>query len=202
MVGQGKARVVDLCCGVGMSTRALQNAFPNAEAVVGVDTSKEMLAMARFMTEHLAFMVPLWNRVMKFLGRRGVEYADGLSRACGRISFAELNAEDTKLPEHSFDLVTIMYGFHEAPRAGRDKILREARRILKQGGKLAVIDISTDYQPSRSMLAGEPYVKEYQENIVKQLKQFKGFRLEKSKTIIPNHLNMWVLTRKAASAGP
>ena len=33
-----QAKVVDLCCGVGISTRALRCAFPNAEAVVGIDT--------------------------------------------------------------------------------------------------------------------------------------------------------------------
>jgi Methyltransferase domain len=43
MVGKQKARVLDLCCGVGISTRALQNAFPDATAVVGMDTSKEMV---------------------------------------------------------------------------------------------------------------------------------------------------------------
>jgi hypothetical protein len=29
------ARIVDLCCGVGISTRALQSAFPDAELIVG-----------------------------------------------------------------------------------------------------------------------------------------------------------------------
>ena len=37
-------RVVDLCCGVGFSTRALRDAFPQPETtVVGVDTSPEMV---------------------------------------------------------------------------------------------------------------------------------------------------------------
>lgn len=43
VVHKQKARVLDLCCGVGMSTRALQSAFPDATAVVGMDTSKEMV---------------------------------------------------------------------------------------------------------------------------------------------------------------
>jgi methylase of polypeptide subunit release factors len=37
-VKSSKARVVDLCCGVGISTRALHNAFPEAETVLGIDT--------------------------------------------------------------------------------------------------------------------------------------------------------------------
>lgn len=49
------------------------------------------------------------------------------------------------------------YAFHEAPLNGRQRILEEARRLLSPGGVLAVIDIATDYEPSESMLAGEPY---------------------------------------------
>lgn len=37
-VKSSKARVVDLCCGVGISTRALRSAFPDAETVMGIDT--------------------------------------------------------------------------------------------------------------------------------------------------------------------
>jgi trans-aconitate methyltransferase len=37
-------RVVDLCCGVGFSTRAIRDAFPQPETtVIGVDTSPEMV---------------------------------------------------------------------------------------------------------------------------------------------------------------
>jgi trans-aconitate methyltransferase len=43
LVGKQKARVVDLCCGVGFSTRALQAALPDAETVVGVDASPQMV---------------------------------------------------------------------------------------------------------------------------------------------------------------
>ena len=40
----GGFRVVDLCCGVGFSTRALRDAFPQPETtVIGVDTSPEMV---------------------------------------------------------------------------------------------------------------------------------------------------------------
>ena len=58
--------VLDMCCGVGMSTRALQSAFynhngsdakktsTNARTAIihGIDTSPEMIEFARFMTKH------------------------------------------------------------------------------------------------------------------------------------------------------
>jgi trans-aconitate methyltransferase len=40
-------RVVDLCCGVGFSTRALRDAFPQTDTtVIGVDTSPQMVNRA------------------------------------------------------------------------------------------------------------------------------------------------------------
>lgn len=150
-----------MCCGVGISTRALQDAFPDSEFVVGVDTSSEMITVAGFLTNHVGF-----------LKRIGTFFSKGKSKDVSQIvtperkgkfarkaKFTIGNAERTNFPSKSFDLVTVMYAFHEAPKAGRDRILREAYRVLQPGGTLAVVDISTDYTPSKSMLSGEPYGK-------------------------------------------
>jgi ubiquinone/menaquinone biosynthesis C-methylase UbiE len=108
-----------------------------------------MISMAQFLTQHLSMVKPL---VQKDTGRgRNMAYA------AAAPTFARGNAERTSFPKKSFDLVTIMYAFHEAPEKGREQILREARRLLEPGGTLAIIDISAEYTPSPSMLAGEPY---------------------------------------------
>lgn len=90
------------------------------------------------------------------------------------------------------------YGFHEIPFMGRYKILREARRLLAQGATLAIVDISPDYEPSPSMLAGEPYVLEFKRNIQKQLGSIRGFANVQYKEMVPGHVGVWLLTRKAA----
>jgi len=41
-VAKSGANVLDLCCGVGISTRALRTAFHDANALLGIDTSPEM----------------------------------------------------------------------------------------------------------------------------------------------------------------
>ena len=87
-----------------------------------------------------------------------------------------------------------MYGFHEVPLVGRVKILNEARRLLKRGGHLAIVDICPSYTPVEAMLAGEPFVLEYQQNIESQLANLKGFRLSKRKSVVPGHVNLWLLT--------
>jgi ubiquinone/menaquinone biosynthesis C-methylase UbiE len=113
------SRVLDLCCGVGISTRALANAFPSAQVVLGVDTSAEMVNMANSKKD-----------------KRPIFFTRG-------------NAEDTKLPGNSFDLITIMYAFHEVPKSSRAKILTEAHRLLRPKGTLAIVDTITSFEPSK-----------------------------------------------------
>mmetsp|Transcript_5360 Transcript_5360/g.12230 ORF Transcript_5360/g.12230 Transcript_5360/m.12230 type:complete len:368 (-) Transcript_5360:1586-2689(-) len=165
----GNPKVLDMCCGVGISTRALQDAFPDSELVVGLDTSSEMINMAGFLTNHLGFVRPLVACFGKS-NKDGDEQRPRNNNKNGnpfaaaakgkyprRAKFTLGNAERTGFPSKTFDLVTVMYAFHEAPGAGREKILREAYRVLQPGGTLAIVDISAEYTPSKAMLAGEPY---------------------------------------------
>jgi ubiquinone/menaquinone biosynthesis C-methylase UbiE len=79
-----------------------------------------------------------------------------------------------------------MYAFHEAPHARHDKILAEAYRLLQNGGGLALLDISAECHPSKTMLVSEPYVLEYQRNINRQLKSpLKGFTQARFKDLFP-----------------
>ena len=139
--------MLDLCCGVGISTLALRDAFLDAETVVGVDTSSQMISMAQFLSRHMKPLVLFFSHGANRMAR------------VAATTFTRGNAESTPFPCQSFDLVTIMYAFHEAPKVGRDRILREAHRLLGPGGTLAVIDICSEYKPSKEMLAGEPYGK-------------------------------------------
>jgi ubiquinone/menaquinone biosynthesis C-methylase UbiE len=120
-IGKENVRVADLCCGVGISTRALRDAFPNADTVVGVDTSPEMVAMAEFLTDHIDHLTSAIPRFfnldyvkistfLTILNEQKNWIKFGAKRA---IKYITRNAEDTALPSSSFDLVTIMYAFHE-----------------------------------------------------------------------------------------
>jgi len=186
-VGKTGANVVDMCCGVGISTRALRKAFVDANTIIGVDTSPEMIAMAQVLANE--------NLVAKLMK----SHDPTLVNAC-HSSYSVRNAERTFLPKASFNLVTIMYGFHEIPFLGRYRILREARRLLAPGGTLAIVDISPEYTPSPNMLAGEPYVKEYQANIHRQLEVLQGFERCEYENVVPGHVGTWLLTRNTGTA--
>lgn len=221
-----KARVLDLCCGVrqdevvcylsspaafvvgshivafsfqvGISTRALREAFPESDLVAGVDTSPEMITMANFLNTHLGFFKPIAEFFANLQKIRCSKVDPrGQRRQPCFPKFSKENAEQTRFPSQSFELVTLFYAFHEAPKEGRDRILREAYRVLQPGGTLAVVDICTDYTPSDPMLAGEPYVLEYQKNINNQLRSMRGFSNVRYETIVPKHVGMWILKRSS-----
>lgn len=183
---RGRARVVDLCCGVGMSTRALEAEFADAESVVGVDTSGEMLSVASAISGHEQGIRRYVEAIKRVL--RG-----GSAPSTVRASYRRGNAEKTRLGGPKADLVTIMFAFHEVPMSGRARILKEARRLLKRGGTLAVVDICPSYRPSPYMLAGEPFVQEYQRNINRQLETHPGFTFWQRKLVVPGHVNLSLL---------
>lgn len=192
-----RTRVLDMCCGTGISTRALQDVFPESDSVFGVDTSPEMLTMARFLTSHVDFFKTSSLFSLLTSNSSTSQRPNNLMhrKISNKAKFAFGNAEKTGFPNESFELVTVMYAFHEIPLAGRKRVLKEAHRVLQPGGTLAVIDICTDYKPSQSMLMGEPYILEYQKNIHRQMRTITGFSNRRYETIVKNHVGMWTLKR-------
>jgi SAM-dependent methyltransferase len=194
-----------MACGVGISTRALAEAFEDADAIVGVDTSPEMIGMARGIQRHAIEFGRTTAQVKQLLEKVSNPKFKVSSPIPSTVSFAAQekyaigNAERTIFPSETFNLVTIMYAFHEIPYLARYRILLEVRRVLECGGTLAIVDICPDeYKPSPSMLAGEPYVLEYQENIHDQISNITGFTNLRYKSVIPGHVGMWLLDKNFA----
>ncbi|BAC91418.1 class I SAM-dependent methyltransferase [Gloeobacter violaceus] len=132
--------ILDIGCSVGMSTFALQTAYPEAQ-VTGLDLSPHFLAVAR----HRA-------------GRDG-----------RTLIWRHAAAEQTGLPNHSVDLVCAFLLFHELPAQATHQVLGEAHRLLRPGGTLAVMDMnprSTIYARMplyvlTLLKSTEPYLGEY-----------------------------------------
>lgn len=109
--------ILDLGCSVGMSTFALQQVFPDAQ-LLGLDLSPYFLAIAQYQTprKHPAGSpAPRWIHAA---------------------------AEQTGLPDASVDLVSTHLLFHELPQSAAIAILQEARRVLRPGGHLAIMDMN------------------------------------------------------------
>lgn len=112
------ARVLDLCCGTGDLTFALARSGP--AQVVGVDFSHAMLMRA--------------NGKNKGHGRHGKrnEGAPG--------AFLEADVLHLPFADASFDLVTTAFGFRNL--ANYESGLKEIRRVLKDGGTLAILEFT------------------------------------------------------------
>jgi ubiquinone/menaquinone biosynthesis C-methylase UbiE len=110
------ARVLDMGCGFGKSTLPLAQAFPRAE-VVGVDVSAPCLRLAA---------------------------ADAAAARVPNVRWRQADAQDTALPEASFDLVTSTMLLHELPKPAVQAALAETHRLLAPGGVSIHLDFRTD----------------------------------------------------------
>lgn len=132
--------ILDLGCSVGMSTFALQATYPQAR-VTGLDLSPYFLAVAHFRAQQRS----------------------------AQINWVHAAAESTNLPDASFDLVSTCLMCHELPRTATEAIFREARRLLRPGGHLAMMDMNPHSEVHAKMppyiltllKSTEPYLDDY-----------------------------------------
>jgi demethylmenaquinone methyltransferase/2-methoxy-6-polyprenyl-1,4-benzoquinol methylase len=115
---QRDARVLDLCCGTGDLAFALARSGP--AFVAAADFSHAMLVRAN----------------AKRAGHTGSTNLDSTAPA----GFFEADALQLPFADASFDLVTTAFGFRNL--ANYENGLREIRRVLKQGGTVAILEFS------------------------------------------------------------
>jgi ubiquinone/menaquinone biosynthesis C-methylase UbiE len=133
--------ILDIGCSVGMSTFALQATYPNA-AVTGLDLSPYFLAVAHY---------------------------QGQQKQVPPIQWVHAPGEASGLPDASFDLVSLFLICHELPQAATLDMCREARRLLRPQGYLAMMDMNPKspiygQMPSYVLTllkSTEPYLDEY-----------------------------------------
>lgn len=126
------AAILDIATGTGDLAVALAREFPDA-AVTGVDLSENMIRVGRRKIERLG----LQNRVKL------------MTADCLKLPFSDASA----------DIITVAYGvrnFADIP-AG----YREMRRVLRPGGVLCVIELST---PTSSVV--KPFYKLYTSTLI------------------------------------
>jgi ubiquinone/menaquinone biosynthesis C-methylase UbiE len=132
--------ILDLGCSVGMSTFALQEIYPDAN-FTGIDLSPYFLAVAQYNSQE-----------------RNI-----------KMNWKNAAAEATGLPDASFDLVSACLLFHELPQIASQQILSEARRLLRPGGYLTIMDMNPKSEIYAKMppyiltllKSTEPYLDDY-----------------------------------------
>ena len=154
--------ILDMACGVGLSTFALQETYPQAK-VTGLDLSPYFLSVANYRSQQ--------------------RQAD--------INWVHGAAESTGLPDAEFDLVSIFLTCHELPQSATREIFTEARRLLRPNGHLAVMDMNPQSEIYQKMppyvftllKSTEPYLDEYFTLNIEEALVNAGFQ---TPTITPN----------------
>ncbi|HXJ86525.1 MAG TPA: bifunctional demethylmenaquinone methyltransferase/2-methoxy-6-polyprenyl-1,4-benzoquinol methylase UbiE [Candidatus Binatia bacterium] len=113
ILSRPEAHVLDLCCGTGDMTFALEKQSDKSSTqIVGADFSHAMLQRARGKsTSGTAYDSPVW---------------------------VEADALNLPFPGTSFDLVTSAFGFRNL--SDYDAGLREIVRVLRPGGECGILD--------------------------------------------------------------
>ena len=133
--------IVDLGCSTGLSTHALQAAYPQAQ-ITGVELSDYFLTVANYQTSAAGDQTPRWLHAA---------------------------AEHTGLESQSVDLVSASLLFHELPTSAALDVIDEAYRILKPGGHFAIMEMNPQSEVYRKLPAyvltllksTEPYLDQY-----------------------------------------
>lgn len=115
--------VADIGAGTGYFALPMAGRTGNHGRVIAVDAQTEMLDWIRRKMENAGF---------------------------GNIQLVHAEAEATTLPGASCDLVFMANVWHEFPN--REAVLAEAARVLKPGGRLAILD----WRPDVERVAGPP----------------------------------------------
>lgn len=111
--------ILDLCTGTGDMAIADAKAAGPSGNVKGLDFNKKMMALAE-----------------KKIRANDVEK---------EIQLHQGDAMELPFPDNSFDQVTIGFGLRNVPDAG--KVIKEAYRVLKPGGKFGSVDMSQPTNP-------------------------------------------------------
>jgi len=143
-------KIVDLGCGTGLSTFALRSHFPQAQ-ITGIDLSPYFLAVA----QHQAAQ----------------------AEPTRSIAWKHAAAEATGLPDASADVVSVCLMFHELPTEAALRILKEARRLLKPGGYLGIMDMNPKSEVYAQM---PPYVLTLLKSTEPYLDQYFGLDLSQA----------------------
>ncbi len=115
----GPGRVLDVATGTGDVALEIAARTPASVSVVGIDFTPEMIELGEVKVKE--------------------------SRHAGRIALQVAPCEDIPFEEESFDAATISFGIRNV--VDRVKGLSEMRRVLKQGGKIVILEFSTPTMP-------------------------------------------------------
>jgi ubiquinone/menaquinone biosynthesis C-methylase UbiE len=112
-------KILDMCCGTGGATFAIAQKAGSEAEIIGIDLSWGQIKIAK-----------KWAN--KFVTKEN---------CFKNIKFIEGDVMQTSFKDECFNKVFITHALHEMQRKERLDTLREARRLLKENGKVIVLEV-------------------------------------------------------------
>ena len=124
LVPESATRILDVCAGTGSNSLVLAESRPDA-AITALDLSADMLKVAedKFAKRNLANVITV------------------VADAC-----------NTGFDEQSFDVVVLSLTLHELDEVVRQRVLKEAKRILRDDGRMIVVEWQQPAKPFQRLL--------------------------------------------------
>ena len=118
-------RVLDVGCGTGSLAIAAKRRVGSSGTVHALDASPEMIAQVR---------------------RKA-------ARASVAVDAHVASADALPFPDASVDVVLSTLMLHHLPRPVRQRLAREARRVLRPGGRILAVDFAAPARQRRGLIA-------------------------------------------------
>ena len=134
-VGPGDS-ALDVCCGTGDLAFELARRIGPTGRVVGCDFSERMLELAREKEDQLR------------LGRARHLAGNGSGPGLAPVEFEWADALELPYGDGSFDAVTVGFGVRNLSEI--DRGVAEMARVLRPGGRLAILEITQPRRPPLS----------------------------------------------------
>jgi demethylmenaquinone methyltransferase/2-methoxy-6-polyprenyl-1,4-benzoquinol methylase len=117
-------RILDMCCGTGGATLGIAGKAGESSEIVGMDLSSGQLRRAK------------------------------KKRGLSKVRFLEGDVASTGFEDGRFDKVFITHALHEMPRQTRLEVLTEAKRVLKDRGRVIVLELDNPESIFLRLFAG------------------------------------------------
>lgn len=108
-----------------------QEINPINKSVLDVATGTGSLAIALSATARKVVGIDLSLKMLEVAKRKSHRI---------NLSFLQMDASKMTFQDEEFDIVTISLGLHDMPKAIRSSVLEEAKRVLKEEGKLYILE--------------------------------------------------------------
>jgi ubiquinone/menaquinone biosynthesis C-methylase UbiE len=165
---------------------------PAGKSILDIATGTGSLAIELSNTANKVVGIDLSSKMLEVAEKK---------RKNENLSFLLMDASKMEFKDGEFDAVTISLGLHDMPSEIRSKVVEEARRVLKEDGKLYILEYNAPKNSFESVLSRlintfeSKYYLDFLNSDFEHYLNTLGFKIGKQTNYLFNHLRFITLTK-------